>query len=84
MIRFVVILASLCLGCAATGFAAEEPARSDADILRSVKLPEGYEATVFASPPQLGYPTSISAAIDGTLFVAVDENGSIDRVRNAQ
>ncbi|HZJ17112.1 MAG TPA: HEAT repeat domain-containing protein [Chthoniobacteraceae bacterium] len=83
MIRFVVIFASLCLGCAATGFAAEEPARSDADILRSVKLPEGYEATVFASPPQLGYPTSVSAAIDGTIFVAVDENGSIDRVRNA-
>ena len=83
MTRFVAILASVCLAWALTGFAAEEPARTDADILRSVKLPDGYEATVFASPPQLGYPTSVSAAIDGTIFVAVDENGSIGRDRNA-
>jgi putative heme-binding domain-containing protein len=58
--------------------AEEAPARTEADILKSVKLPEGYEATVFAMPPQIGYPTSVSAAVDGTIFVAVDENGSID------
>ena len=28
--------------------AEEAPARTEADILKSVKLPEGYEATVFA------------------------------------
>jgi putative heme-binding domain-containing protein len=53
--------------------------RTDEEILKSVKLPEGYGATVFAKPPELGYPTSVSAAIDGTIFVAVDENGSLDR-----
>jgi putative heme-binding domain-containing protein len=53
--------------------------RTDEEILKSVKLPEGYSATVFAKPPELGYPTSVSAAIDGTIFVAVDENGSLDR-----
>src|SRR5260221_2438505 len=58
------------------------PERSDAEILKTVTLPEGYEATVFAKPPQGGYPTSVSAAVDGTLFVAIDENGSIGRDRN--
>src|SRR5687768_14892888 len=57
--------------------------RTDEQILKSVKLPDGYEATLFAKPPQLGYPTSVSAAIDGTLFVAVDENGSLGRARNS-
>ncbi len=58
----------------------EQPAsRTDEEILKTVKLPQGYEATVFAKAPQLGYATSVSAAIDGTIFVAVDENGSLDR-----
>src|SRR5258708_420728 len=56
--------------------------RSDAEILKTVTLPDGYEATVFAKPPQGGYPTSVSAAVDGTIFVAIDENGSIGRDRN--
>ncbi len=59
----------------------ETPPRTDEEILKTVTLPEGYAATVFASPPQLGYPTSVSAAIDGTIFVAVDENGSLGRAR---
>ena len=64
--------------------AAQDPPapRTDADILAKVKLPDGYAATVFASPPRLGYPTSVSAAFDGTIFVAVDENGSLGRDRN--
>ena len=64
-------------------FSADAPARTEADILNSIKLPAGYEATVFAMPPDLGYPTSVSAAPDGVLFVAVDENGSIDRSADA-
>jgi putative heme-binding domain-containing protein len=55
------------------------PLRTEAEISESLKVPEGYEATVFAKAPDLGYPTACSAAIDGTLFVAVDENGSLDR-----
>ncbi|MEQ1859443.1 MAG: HEAT repeat domain-containing protein [Chthoniobacteraceae bacterium] len=58
------------------------PARTEAEILKTVTLPEGYEATVFALPPMGGYPTSVSAAIDGTIFVAIDENGSLGRDRN--
>ena len=60
----------------------ELPARTEAEILKTITLPEGFEATVFALPPMGGYPTSVSAAIDGTIFVAIDENGSLGRDRN--
>ena len=62
----------------ASAFAADAPPRTEEQILKSVKLPEGYEASVFAMPPQGGYPTAVSASVDGVLFVAVDENGSLD------
>ncbi len=62
------ILATLLLSTAA--LAAELP--------KSVKVPEGFEATLYAAPPELGYPTAVSGAADGTLFVAIDENGSLD------
>lgn len=56
--------------------------RTEEQILKTVTLPEGFAATVFALPPMGGYPTSVSAAIDGTIFVAIDENGSLGRDRN--
>ena len=59
--------------------AADAPARTEEEILKSIKLPTGYAATVFAMPPGVGYPVSVSASPDGVLFVAVDENGSIDQ-----
>ncbi len=49
-----------------------------AEMPKSVKIPDGYEGTLFAAPPELGYPIAVSAAPDGTLFVAIDENGSLD------
>jgi putative heme-binding domain-containing protein len=63
---------------------AEEPAapRTDQEILSKIKAPEGYDVTLFAAPPNIGYPTSVSASIDGVLFVAIDENGSIDQKPN--
>ncbi len=69
---------TLILALAAPVFGADAPARTEVDILKSVKLPDGYEATVFAVPPTVGYPTVVSASADGVLFVAVDENGSLD------
>jgi putative heme-binding domain-containing protein len=74
---------ALVTALAATAFSAlaedNKSPRTDDEILKSIKLPDGYEATVFAKAPELGYPTACSAAVDGTLYVAVDENGSLDR-----
>ena len=47
--------------------------------LSDVKLPEGFEATLFAAPPAVSYPTFVAAATDGTVYVSVDKNGSLDR-----
>ena len=74
---FLLALAFLSLG--APLFAADAPLTPAAEILQRVTFPPEFEATVFAAPPNVSYPVFISAAPDGTLFVACDENGSLDR-----
>jgi putative membrane-bound dehydrogenase-like protein len=63
------------------GSALEAVASTD-PLLLGVKVPAGYEALVFAAPPEVNYPTCLSAAPTGELFVGVDENGSLDRAPN--
>jgi len=74
------LLIALCLCDVA--FAAEKPPLTSEEILNKVKYPPEFEATVFASPPNISYPIFISAAPDGTLFVGCDQNGSLDRKPN--
>jgi putative membrane-bound dehydrogenase-like protein len=57
----------------------EAPGPSAADLLRDVKAPEGFAATVFAGPDLARYPVFVAATVDGTLFVSSDGNGSLDR-----
>lgn len=49
------------------------------ELLGECKLPEGFDATLFAAPPAVNYPVFVAAAPDGTLFVSSDKNGSLDR-----
>lgn len=48
-------------------------------LLAEVKVPEGFEATIFAAPPAVNYPVFVAAAPNGDLYVSVDKNGSLDR-----
>ena len=48
-------------------------------ILSKLKTPAGFDLTVFASPPDVSYPTAVSASPTGELFVAVDEQGSLGK-----
>jgi putative membrane-bound dehydrogenase-like protein len=50
----------------------------DTGLLGDVRVPRGFEATLFAQPPDISYPTCLSAAPTGELYVGVDENGSLD------
>ena len=50
--------------------------------LSGVKVPAGFEATLFAAPPDVGYPTCVATTPDGTVYVGVDENGSLDNKAN--
>src|SRR5690606_8654271 len=40
-------------------------------------LPEGFVIKDFAGPPNVEYPTGISAAANGDVYVSVDKNGSL-------
>ena len=45
---------------------------------KGVKVPPGFRATLFASPPDIGYPTCLAAVPSGEVYVGIDENGSLD------
>ncbi|HZE98185.1 MAG TPA: PVC-type heme-binding CxxCH protein, partial [Planctomycetota bacterium] len=69
----------LCIALGTLAFAQDpKPRGDDKQILAGIKVPPGFATTVFAAPPDVGYPTCLAAAPDGTLFVGIDENGSID------
>ena len=54
----------------------------DRSILKGIKAPAGFELSVFASPPDVRYPTCLAASPSGEVFVGVDENGSLDAKAN--
>ncbi len=68
----------------ATPFLAKAgPPLTEAEILKKITYPTSdFDATVFASPPNVSYPIFASAGPDGTLFVGCDANGSLDRAAN--
>lgn len=58
------------------------PAPTAEELLKTVKVAEGFEATIFATPDQANYPVFNAAAPDGTLYVSSDRNGSLGRLPN--
>jgi hypothetical protein len=44
-------------------------------------LPEGWTITPYASPPDAEYPTAISAAANGDLYISSDRNGSLGKIQ---
>ncbi|MEZ6068563.1 MAG: discoidin domain-containing protein [Planctomycetaceae bacterium] len=55
---------------------------ADAAILADVKVPDEFDVSLFAAPPAVKYPVYVASSPDGTLFVSVDQNGSLDREKN--
>jgi putative heme-binding domain-containing protein len=53
-------------------------ANAAVDVSKSVKPPAGWNVTLFAAPPDVGYPTCLGTSPNGDLYVGIDENGSID------
>jgi putative heme-binding domain-containing protein len=48
-------------------------------LLSGIKAPAGFEVTLFAAPPQVSYPVCLASAPDGTVYIGIDENGSLDK-----
>ncbi len=44
-----------------------------------VKAPPGFKVSLFAAPPGVNYPVTVSVGPDGAVYVAVDEQGSLGR-----
>lgn len=59
--------------------AEEAQPMTDEQIVKDVKVPDGFEMTVFARPPMANYPVFVAAAPDGTVYVSSDGNGSLGR-----
>ncbi len=51
----------------------------EAQILKDVKVPDGFDLTLFANPKAANYPVYVSAAPNGDLYVSSDGNGSLGR-----
>ncbi len=51
----------------------------EAAVLADVKVPDEFDVSLFAAPPAVLYPVFVAAAPDGTCYVSVDKNGSLDR-----
>ncbi|MFP6618715.1 MAG: discoidin domain-containing protein, partial [Pirellulaceae bacterium] len=54
------------------------PAAAAATI-GDVRAPAEFNVTMFGAPPQVNYPVCLAAAADGTVFVGVDEQGSLGK-----
>ncbi len=55
---------------------------TEAELLKTVVVPENFEAKIFAKPPSVNYPTFVKATPDGVVFVSQDKNGSLARDPN--
>ncbi len=51
----------------------------EAEVLKEVKVPEGFDVTLFANSKAANYPVCVASAPDGTLYVSSDGNGSLGR-----
>lgn len=50
-----------------------------AALQKEVSFPDGFDVSIFATPPAVNYPVFVAAATDGTVYVSSDGNGSLDR-----
>lgn len=76
---FSTVLAILLLNASNSAAAPLVTPEREQALLKEVKIPDGFEAAIFATAPAVNYPVFVAAAPDGTLFVSSDKNGSLDR-----
>jgi putative membrane-bound dehydrogenase-like protein len=54
-------------------------AEQEKQVLSDVKVPDGFDLTLFANPQAANYPVYVAAAPNGDLYVSSDGNGSLGR-----
>lgn len=58
---------------------ADARARDRQRILSDLKAPAGFKMTLFAAPPEVNYPTCLTATPRGEVFIGIDEQGSLGK-----
>ncbi len=78
------LMKKILFSLATVGFLAPilQAAPAATTLPKGIKAPPGWEVTLFAAPPDVGYPTCLSTAPNGELYVGIDENGSLDAKPN--
>jgi putative heme-binding domain-containing protein len=71
----VTLLASLCVPLAS----ASNAPTTKPTLPPGVSIPAGFDVTLFAHPPDVNYPTCLTAKPNGELFVGIDEQGSLGK-----
>lgn len=71
-----------------TAFAARKPRQpatvpTSAELLNDIKVPKGFNVTIFAQPPEINYPTCVTAAATGEVYIGVDQTGSLGKQADA-
>ena len=77
-------IASLLLCTAGMAQSNEELAKSPKYLKHNqndLTLDNRFQTTLFAAPPYVEYVTAVSADIDGTVYVSVDPNGSLGKIK---
>ncbi|MEO5914484.1 MAG: ThuA domain-containing protein [Luteolibacter sp.] len=54
-------------------------AEQEADVLKDVKVAEGFDVSLFSTPSSANYPVYVASSPSGDLYVASDGNGSLGR-----
>ena len=77
---------SFCLAFMVAGaLAGDAPKPKDSDLMATVKVKgsaanqvkKDFQATIYASPPDVGYPVCVNAGPSGEVYIGIDENGSL-------
>lgn len=79
--RSGLIVAAVVVFSTSNLFAAQKAVKlmDEPAILKSMKWPKDFDVTVFAMPPDVMYPTAVSATGNGDVYVAIDEDGSLGK-----
>ncbi len=79
--RFL-FLSTLSLSTCAIASAAPSSTTKPTTLPAGVSVPAGFDVTLYAHPPDVNYPTCLTAKPNGDLLVGIDEQGSLGKEAN--
>jgi len=79
LIAGLILSLLISIPSSALGQADQNGTGSDKYLTDAVSVPDNFEITVFASPPEVNYPACLTVSPSGHVFVGVDKQGSLGK-----